>query len=189
VCGIPSRPEHPVARPAHEIPIERDGTSRAVVERGMVRRGFLLTLLALPACASRNVVWRRRSDGGVPHDAELWLWPVQSAEVSYRDDSIASLEKHLITMATREGVTLHTQGAPPLDAWSVSIRVRGLPIPPSDFDEDTVDASALVVIRQGATVTDVIEVNEEIRTYYSDYLPWRVARRITDVIALRRNGW
>jgi len=153
---------------------------------------FLTSLLALPACATRNVVFRKKADTGVPRDAELYLWPVQSADVGYKDESIASVENHLVAMATRQGIPIRTDSAPPLDAWSVVIRVSGLPIPPREptlIEDDTVDASAIVVIREGSTVRDVVEINEEIRTYYSDYLPWRLARRITDVIALRRSAW
>jgi len=158
----------------------------------MVRRAFVLSLFALPACATRNVVWRRRSDTGVPRDAPLFLWPVQSEEVSYRDESIASLEGHLVAMATRAGMEVRTDIAPPLDAWSIAVRVSGLPIPPAEptlIADHTVEATAVVAIRQGSTVKDVVEVNEEIRTYYSEYLPWRLARRITDVIELRRKAW
>jgi len=138
------------------------------------------------------VVWRRRSATGLPRDATLWLWPVESEEIAHRDESIDSLESHLVAMATRDGVPLRTDGAPPLDAWSVLIRVSGLPIPPSEpslIAEHSIDATAIVVIREGNTVTDVVEVTEEVRTYYASYLPWRLARKIADVIGQRRQGW
>ena len=158
----------------------------------MLRRTFLLALLALPGCAANSVVWRRRSEDGLPHDAPLFLWPVQSAETAHRDPSIDALEKHLIAMAERDGVVLRTDSAPPSDAWSILIRVSGLPIRPSEpflIPSNSVDATAVVVIRRGESVTDVIEVTEEIRRYYVDYLPWRLARKIADLIAQRRNGW
>lgn len=159
----------------------------------MVRRTFLLALLALPtSCAARSVVWRRRSEISVPEDAALWLWPVESEEVAHRDPSIVALETHLLAMVAREGEPLRTETSPPLDGWNIAIRVSGLPIPPSDpglLPEHSVEATAVVVIRRGKKVMDIVEVTEEIRTYYSNYLPWRLARRIADVIATRRQGW
>jgi hypothetical protein len=134
------------------------------------------------------VVFRRRSDAGLPHDAPLWLWPVRREETPHRDESIASLERYLVSMVAREGEPLRRDSTPPSDAWSLQILVRGLPIREAG-DSDSVDATAMVFIRNGTKVTDMLEVTEEIRTYYADYLPWRLARKIADVIGQRRNGW
>lgn len=157
----------------------------------VVRRAFLLGLVALPvSCATRNVVYRRRSSLGVPRDAPLWLWSVESVETSYDDESLAALESHLLRMLARDGATVEP-GLPPSDGWSIAIHVAGLPVHPSDVTlptEHSLRASAVVVLRCGTMVTDVIEIHEEVRTYLADRMPWRLARRIADVIAARRRA-
>jgi hypothetical protein len=154
----------------------------------VLRRTFLLGLVALPACATRNVVFRRRSPFGLPRDAPLWVWPVESRETAYRDESLDALESYLVGMLARDGARVQSGGPPP-EGWSLAIRVAGLPIRRSEEvlpSEAVLDATALVVVRRGDVVFDVVSVTEEVRTYYADRLPWRLARRIADVIAMRR---
>lgn len=155
----------------------------------MLRRTFLLALVALPACATRNVVFRQRSPFGLPRDAPLWVYPIESRETAYRDESLDSLESYLVGMLARDGAPVQA-GAPPPDGWSIAIRVSGLPIRRHEDEilpsEHVLDATALVVVRRGEVVFDVVSVTEEVRTYYADRLPWRLARRIADVISMRR---